>query len=166
MRPTAVQVRQLPALVKATVQSEWIDVNGHMNIRHYLELNASGTTVLCEDILGIDDEYRANRRMGVFTAEHHLRYFSELRVGEQLSVHVRVLERSEKVVHMIGLLVDDTNDCLSNTLEITLVNVNMDSRSAVSMPEDIAAGFDRFINDSNALDWPAPSCGVMGVRRP
>jgi acyl-CoA thioester hydrolase len=163
--PTADQVRQLPALLKATVEPEWIDVNGHMNVRHYLELCATGTSILCYDQIGIDDAYRAERRMGVFTAEHHLSYFSELHLGESLSVHVRVLERSEKVVHMLGLLVDDTHDRLANTLEVTLVHVDMDARTAVPIPEDIAVGFDREIAVSRALGWEAPVCGAMGVGR-
>ena len=164
-RPTAAQVRQLPALLKATVEPRWIDANGHMNIRHYLELNAEGTTILCDDLLGINDAYRKDRRMGVFTAEHHLKYFSELHLGEELSVHVRVLERSDKVIHMMGLLVDDTHDRLANTLELTLVHVDMDTRSAKPMPEEIAVGFDRYIADSQALDWAPPVIGAMGVRR-
>jgi acyl-CoA thioester hydrolase len=163
--PTAEQVRQLPALLKATVDPEWIDVNGHMNVRHYLELCAQGTSIVCYDQVGIDDDYRAERRMGVFTAEHHLSYFSELHLGEELSVHVRTLERSDKVVHMLGLLVDDTHDRLANTLEVTLVHVDMDARSAVPIPDDIAAGFDREIAVSEALDWAAPVSGAMGVRR-
>ena len=164
-RPTAAQVRELPALLKATVDPRWIDANGHMNIRHYLELNAEGTTILCDDHLGINDAYRAERRMGVFTAEHHLMYFSELHLGEQLSVHVLVLDRSDKAIHMMGLLVDDTHERLANTLELTLVHVNMDTRSATPMPEEVAAGFDRFIAEGKALDWAAPVCGAMGVRR-
>jgi acyl-CoA thioester hydrolase len=164
-KPTAKQVRQLPALLRATVEPEWIDVNGHMNVRHYLELCATGTSILCYDQIGIDDSYRAERRMGVFTAEHHLTYYSELQLGESLSVHVRVLERSDKVVHMLGLLVDDVHDRLANTLEVTLVHVDMDARTAVPIPDDIATGFDREIAVSDALDWTAPVCGAMGVRR-
>ena len=142
-----------------------MDVNGHMNVRHYLELCATGTSILCYDQVGIDDDYRSRRRMGVFTAEHHLSYFSELHLGEELSVHARVLERSDKVVHMLGLLVDETHDRLANTLEVTLVHVDMDSRKAVALPEDIATAFDREIAASDALDWEAPVCGAMGVRR-
>jgi acyl-CoA thioester hydrolase len=165
MRPTADQVRQLPSLLKASVEPEWIDANGHMNVRHYLELCASGTNILCYDQVGIDDDYRAERRMGVFTAEHHLSYYSELHQGEKLSVRVRVLARSDKVVHMIGLLVDDTHDRLANALEVTLVHVDLDTRKAVALPEEIATAFDRAIAVSDTLDWDAPVCGAMGVRR-
>ena len=136
-----------------------------MNVRHYLELCAAGTSILCYDQVGINDAYRAERRMGVFTAEHHLSYFSELHEGEGLSVHVRVLERSDKVVHMVGLLVDDTHDLLAHTLEVTLVHVDMDTRKAIAFPEEIAKAFDQEIAVSDALAWDAPVCGAMGVRR-
>jgi acyl-CoA thioester hydrolase len=162
--PTIDQVMGLPALVEATVTPDFIDENGHMNIRHYLELDARSTSVLV-DQLGIDHAYRRDRRMGVFTAEHHLRYFSEMHEGETISVHPRVLARSAKVVHMMAFLLDRTNRRLANTLELVLVHVDMDTRRPVPMPDDIASGFDRWLAEDARLPWAAPVCGVMGVRR-
>lgn len=162
--PTFDQVMELPTLVEAVVRPDFIDINGHMNVCHYLELNADGTTVVCERV-GIDDAYRAKRRMGVFTAEHHIRYYSELHLGEELSVHPVVLDRNEKVVHMMVYLLDRTHRRLSNTLELMLVHVDLDTRRPVPMPAEIAEGFDRFIAEREALPWKAPVCGVMGVRR-
>lgn len=162
--PTFEQVMELPALREAAVRPEFIDVNGHMNVCHYLELNVDGMTVVSDQV-GVDDAYRAERRMGVFTSEHHLRYYSELHLGEKLSVHPIVLDRSEKVVHMMTFLLDRTHRLLSNTLELLLVHVDLDTRRPVPMPAEIAAGFDRFVADGKALSWQAPVCGVVGVRR-
>lgn len=162
--PTFEQVMGLPALVETSVSPDFIVENGHMNIRHYLELDARSTTVLVEE-LGIDHAYRRDRRMGVFTAEHHLRYFSEMHEGEKISVHPRVLGRSAKVVHMMAFLLDRTNQRLANTLELVLVHVDMDTRRPVSMPDDIASGFDRWLADDAVVSWAAPVCGVMGLRR-
>lgn len=162
--PTFDQVMDLPALMEGTVMPDFIDVNGHMNIRHYLEYGAKCADVTCRDI-GIDDAYRAERRMGVFTVEHHLRYYRELHEGEKFSAHTRVLERSDKAVHLMSLLLDRTHERLSNTLEIVLVHVDMDSRRTQVMPGDVAAGWDRHIGRSAAFDWVAPVCGAMGVRR-
>ena len=154
----------LPKLDEAIVEAGFIDSNGHMNIRHYLELDAAATTHLIED-LGIDDSYRAERRLGVFTAEHHLVYLSELYEGDAISVHTRVLARSDKAVHLMAFLLDRSRERLANTLELTLVHVDMDSRRPIPMPPDVASGFDRHIASSDAITWPAPVCGVMGVRR-
>jgi acyl-CoA thioester hydrolase len=163
MRPSAAEVRQLPALLTTRVQPEWIDANGHMNVTYYLQANAAGTEVVCEDV-GIDDAYRAERRMGIFTVEHNLRYFSELRLGEPLSVHVRVLERSDKAIHMMGLLVDDENHRLANILELMLVHVDMDTRTSIPIPDDVARGFDSHIQRGRTLNWDAPTYGAMRIR--
>jgi acyl-CoA thioester hydrolase len=158
------QVMELPVLVEATVTPDHIDVNGHMNIRHYLELDTSSVIVICEDI-GIDDTYRTQRWMGVFTAEHHLRYYREMQEGAKLAVHARVLARTDKAAHLMAFLVDGTNERLANTLELVLVHVDLESRRATPMPDDIADGFYRYVQQSAELTWEAPVCGVMGVRR-
>lgn len=161
--PSLDEVLMLPAALKATVTPDFIDINGHMNVRHYLDLNVNGTLVLIERV-GVDDAYRAERRMGLFTVEHHLRYFSELHLGEEVSVHPTVLARSGKAVHMMAYLVDATHGRLANTLELVIVHVDMDTRRPVAMPDDVAAGFDELIEVEERLPWTAPTCGAMGIR--
>ena len=36
--PTVSQVDDLPVLMEKVVPPEWQDLNGHVNVRHYLEL--------------------------------------------------------------------------------------------------------------------------------
>lgn len=162
--PSYESVLDLPALVEATVTPDFIDVNGHMNIRHYLDHGAESADLLCREV-GIDDGYRSERRMGVFTAEHHLRYYAEVHEGEKFSVHARVLERSDKVGHLMAFILDRSNERLACTMEIILVHVGMDTRRPAAFPADIAAGWDRLVADSASLGWPAPTCGAMGIRR-
>lgn len=162
--PSYQQVLDLPVLMEGSVAPEFIDVNGHMNIRHYLDYCAHSADVICRRV-GIDDAYRSDRRMGVFTAEHHIRYFSEMHEGEKFSVHTRVLDRSTKAAHMLAHLLDRTHERLSCTVEIALVHVGMDSRRPEPFPDDIATALDAWIGESRAADWPAPSCGAMGIRR-
>lgn len=161
--PSYEQVLEVPALVDGLVDPDFIDVNGHMNIRHYLDYGAQSADVICREI-GIDDDYRASRRMGVFTAEHHIRYFGEMHEGEKLSVHPRFLERSSKVGHLIACILDRTHEVLACTLEIVLVHVDMDTRRPVDFPGDIAAGIDRWVAESHRIGWPPPLSGNMGIR--
>ncbi|NKY55203.1 thioesterase family protein [Nocardia flavorosea] len=162
--PTAQQIREIPAALAAAVTGREIDNNGHMNVVHYLALGSQAADVLMRE-LGVDDSYREDRRLGVFTAEHHLVYYSELREGDPFTVHVRVLERSDKAMHLMAFLVDDKRDKLSNTLEIMLVHVDLDERRASPLPGDLAAALDRKIADDGALTWPAPTCGSLRIRR-
>ncbi|MCW2780330.1 MAG: hypothetical protein JWR35_779 [Marmoricola sp.] len=162
--PTVDEVRMLPATLTTAVEEEFIDENGHMNIRHYVRLEAKGAGVISRDV-GFTSAYRSERRMSVFTAEHHLKYFAELRLGERISVHPRVLDRSDKTLHMMALMIDDTNDLLVNTLELVLVHVDLNSRRATRMPAEITARIDGYLAEHGALPWAPPVTGHMGVRR-
>ena len=161
--PTFDQVMELPPVIKDEVQPEWIDVNGHMNVRHYVDLGGIATSVLCEE-LGVDDGYRAGRRLGFFTAEQHLTYRSEMTLGTPVTVHVRVLARSQKACHMMAFIMDRSDDRLACVFETLIVHVNMDTRRAEPFPEDIAAGLDRHIVSDTAVAWAAPTSGSIGIR--
>jgi acyl-CoA thioester hydrolase len=162
--PTYDEVRTLPTLHEGEVEPEFIDANGHMNIRHYLDAGALGADVLCRRI-GIDDGYRSERRLGVFTVEHHIRYFAEMREASRFTVHTVLVDRSSRATHMMSLILDRTEARLACTVELMLVSVGMDSRRPADFPDDIAVGMDRWIADSQRIAWPIPLSGSMWIRR-
>ncbi|MBK5218146.1 MAG: thioesterase family protein [Propionibacteriales bacterium] len=163
--PTAKQVLQLPSVTEREVPPEFLDENLHMNIQHYLTLGARAVGGLCDELGLGNQSYIDERRLTIFTAEQHLHYYAEMRLGQQLSVHVRLLERSAKALHAMAFLLNRSNDELAFTLEVTLVHVGMDTRRPVDFPGDIADRVDAAIAEHSGLSWPAPVCGVMGVRR-
>ncbi|MGZ5388887.1 MAG: thioesterase family protein, partial [Aeromicrobium sp.] len=115
--PTVEQVDEIPAATEQKVPQEYIDENNHMNIQHYLVLGATALGTRCDE-LGLGQDYIDSRRLTVFTAEHHIRYYSELLLGQELSVHVRILERSAKVIHAMSFLVNRSDNLLACTLEV------------------------------------------------
>lgn len=162
--PDFEQVNALPAILKGTVAPEYIDMNGHMNIKHYLEFGANSTSALCDDAL-VTTGYIAERGMGVFTAEHHLQYLGELREGDAFSTHARTLNRSDKAIHIVSFLLDRERNKISNIFETLLVHMNMATRRPTPFPADVATLFDQQIAASNSLDWEAPTSGAIGIRR-
>ncbi|MCW2816100.1 MAG: hypothetical protein JWN84_3555 [Nocardioides sp.] len=162
--PTYAQAASLPSLVDGHVPEDFIDANGHMNIRHHIDLGATAADIVCHEI-GVDDDYRSRRRLGVFTAEHHLRYLGELRLGDRFTAHTRVLDRSVTVAHLVSLVLDRTREQVACVMEIVLVHVDMGTRRPAPFPVDVIEGLDRWIAASVALPWPAPVIGRMGVRR-
>jgi acyl-CoA thioester hydrolase len=167
--PSFDQVIELPAAVESTVTPDWIDTNGHMNIRHYFDLGALAVQAACIDA-GFDPGSRrrpdvpSGRRQGLFTAEHHLRYYSEVHEGSRLSAHCRVIGRSGKAVHLMIFLVDHARETLACTIEVVLLHVSLANRRTSPLPDDAAAGFDRAVAVGKALGWDPPLCGAMGVR--
>ena len=161
--PSYDEVSALPLLLEGEVTADFIDANGHMNIRHYLDAGAFGADVLCRAI-GIDDAYRSDRRLGVFTAEHHIRYFSEMHLGTKFSGHSVLVERSSKTAHLLSFVVDRDNERLACTVEIMLVGVGMDTRRPADFPGDVADRMDDLVRESGELDWPLPLSGSIRVR--
>ena len=148
-----------PLVVPASFEDE----NGHMNVQHYFSLCGDGNKAVFERI-GIDNDYRANRRQGFFIAEHHLRYYTESAVGDQVSVHSRFIERSDKVVYSMALLVNNTTEQLACALETVAVNVDFNTRRATRFASDIAAAIDAELAISESVYCPVPLSPGMGVR--
>lgn len=161
--PTVDQVDQIPSVKDMVVPPEFLDENLHMNIGHYLTLSARGVGALCDE-LGLGHDYIDERRLTVFTAEHHIRYFAELRLGQELSVHVRLLDRSAKALHAMAFILNRTTHALASTMEVALVHVGMDTRRPEDFPADIVERIDIALK-ADDYAWPAPLCGVMGIRR-
>jgi len=67
-------------------------------------------------------------------------------------------------LHLMTFLADRSANRLSNTLEILLVHVDLQTRRAMRLPADIAAAFDAHIARSRGLGWSAPTCGAIGIR--
>ena len=101
----------------------------------------------------------------MFTVEQHIRYFSELRLGDRFTVHGRFLERSDRAVHGMSFVVAPETGMLACTFEASYVHVDMNTRRSVPIPDDVAARFDAEIAVGDALGWEAPVSGAMGVRR-
>src|SRR5580692_10620455 len=83
---------------EATVRPEWIDANGHMNLAYYVMVFDFGTDALY-DALGIGQAYRDATGNSTFTAESHIIYEREVRVGERVRVVSYLLGADSKRLH-------------------------------------------------------------------
>ena len=162
--PSAEEVRQLPVGITEIVGDNYIDINGHMNVRHYFDLHLRGMDV-SSLVTGFKSKYLQERGYGSFSAEHNIRYFAEVLAGEQVSTHMRFLDRSDKTIHAMSLLVNDSKNQVANILEVLLVHIDMTTRRAAPMEPHIAKNIDAAIAAGNSLDWAAPINGAIKIRR-
>jgi acyl-CoA thioester hydrolase len=160
--PTIESVEVLPRLLDVEMPEEYLDANGHVNIRHYMALHDAAAWEFFERV-GVDDAYFHTRRKGFFDAEHHLRYFAEALVGDRVAVHGRVVNRSNRALHCLWLMVDRTNRRVANTFEFVTVHVDLEQRRPTPIPPDIAERIDAMLAEHEALPWPAPVSGCMAI---
>lgn len=161
--PTFEQVVALPAHADVRVSQDWIDHNEHMNIRHYIDVAADASYAAWEEY-GFDSRYRDEQRRSLFTVEHHLTYLGEMKLGERLTAHVRPVKLGAKGVHLVVVVLDRERNSLAMVFETVLLHVDMDARKAVEIPEDLRAKVQPYFDQADQLDWPAPVCGIMGVK--
>lgn len=144
--PNYEQLSALPVWESATVAQSQIDDRDHMNIRFYFDAAARAVLGACET-LGFDEHYRRDVGADVFTAEHRIRYFSELRLGDAYSTRVRIDGSTDKALNMTAYLFDDSHQRVACAFEATLVNVDLTTRRAISFSSDAA----QRITDRGAL---------------
>jgi acyl-CoA thioester hydrolase len=160
--PTVEQVRELPALFEMTIPPEWQDLNGHVNVQHYLGIyDRSGWPLMAW--LGIDESRFKVDRIGFFDLEHHIWYLAEMHVGDVVTAHTRFYGRSAKRFHGALFIVNKTRESLASVLEFVTTGANLDTRRSSALPEDVAERVGRLLDEHSRLTWPAPRCGSIGA---
>jgi acyl-CoA thioesterase FadM len=161
--PTYEQLAGLPAYAQQPVPVAFEDVNGHLNVRHYTGIASEGLDESLVE-LGIPQNWPTAAGHACFSAEHHLTYLSELRTGDTMSARVRLIGRSERAVHAVVYLLDETHQQLSYVMEEIFLHIDMRSRRTAPWPEDVAANLDRRIAEDAALPWEPALSGSMALR--
>ena len=160
--PTVADVLDLPALLTRSVPPEWEDLNGHVNIQHYMELYCDAGWPMLE-VIGVDDDYFKERHNGFFDLEHHLFYLAEIHVEDEVSVHSRMLGVSSKRFHGMMFVVNQSRQQLASTMEYVTSSADLTSRRTVPLPDDVARVLGDLVREHARLDWLAPACGVMSA---
>ena len=139
--PDLTDVRTLPVYDERVVPEDYIDENGHMNIGHYFRLTSHAVWHRVRE-LGMGEDYIERQGMSFFTVEHRIAYLAELRLGRRFSVRAGIVERAARAMHGAAYVVDEEGDRIACTLEAIYVHIEMTSRRAAPIPDELAAALD------------------------
>ena len=160
--PTVDEVKQLTELIKLTVPEEWEDHNGHVNIQYYMTMyDKAGGPMMAS--IGITEHYFKERRSGFFDFEHHIRYLSEIHIGDTVSLYSRFIDMNEKRFHGMSFIVNESRQVLSSTMEFVSGGVDLEKRKTAPFPADIAKVMAQGLEKHTALTWKTPVCGMMSI---
>lgn len=160
--PGAGQVLELPAVRRSVAPADWEDQNGHVNVLAYYAFHMLASESALED-LGVDDDYRRRHGQSVFSVEHHISFFDEALVGHDVSAHMLVLDRSEKLMHAVSILVNRTTGRIANAVEFVEAHVDLTSRRTCAFQPECAARIDAALEWHRSLAWTFPVGGSMGL---
>jgi acyl-CoA thioester hydrolase len=145
------------------VEEGWIDYNGHMNMGYY--------TVLldrCADeafaAMGFGPDYVAARGLTTYTAEFHIRYLREVKLGDRLFSTFYLLDHDAKRFHSFQELYHE-DGWLAATGEGLTLHVDLSGPRVVAMPGDIAARVAEMARAHADLPRPEGVGSRIGIRR-
>ena len=162
-QPTYEELATLPAFAEHPVPMAFEDSNGFLNVRHYLGIGSEGLDESLYDI-GIPFNWPVLSGFACLSAEHHLTYLHELRTGDQMSVRVRLLGRSERAAHALVFVLDDTNQRVACVFEEIFLCVEIADRRTAPWPADIAAGLDKRVAEHADIEWEPVTSGCLKLR--
>jgi acyl-CoA thioester hydrolase len=151
-------------LLEGTVDSSWIDYNGHMNVAYYHVAFDQATDRFLEE-LGLGEAYLRSENGSMFALEDHITYQRELRLGERFRVTLQLLDVDEKrVLYFLRMFRIEGGE-LSATCEHLSIYVDMTTRRSASIPAPVRERLERLLAEHRTLERPVEAGRPMTVRR-
>ena len=119
-----------------SIEPQWIDYNGHLNMAYYNVMFDRAIDEFWLE-LGIGPAYKKTRNGSTFTAECHLRYLREIRLGDPVQISIHLLVADEKRLHTFEEMRHADDRWLSATSENMTIHVDMGLRKTAPFPPDI-----------------------------
>lgn len=149
-----------------TILPEWIDYNDHMNVAYYtLIFDRSGEAAV--DILNLGEAYRREEDRTLVTAQAHITYVREVKVGAEVRSTFRLLDADAKSLHVYQELYH-ADGWLSATQESLLLHVDLAAEGGpkvVRMSEAIQADIQTMLRYHASLPRPKYVGRALGIRR-
>jgi acyl-CoA thioester hydrolase len=153
-------LQNLPITNQQEIPEEYRDAFGHMNVMWYTRLFGYSFDKFGSQF-GFNIAYCRANQIGHFVLETHIRYLSEVRVGQHITIRSRALGRTEKRIHYIHFMTIDETGALASTAEHVSAHIDMHVRRMSPIPAEFCARYDELVARQNQLSWDPPVCGSM-----
>ncbi len=145
------------------VQQEWIDFNGHMNVAYYVLAFDLAIDSLWERF-GMTKTYREETSQSTFAVESHVRYLSELSLGDPIVITAQVVDVNERGLQQFQRMYHAGTGVLCATCEWLNLHVSLVTRRVVPWPADILAAIRSFQAELPGSELPEGLCPSIRLR--
>ena len=145
-----------------TVEEDWIDYNGHLNMAFYNVLFDRAVDHVY-DHLGIGSEYAASGIGSCFTVEVHLHYLQELALHDEVEIHFQLLGYDSKRLHFFEHMFHRKAGYLAATSEQMGLHVSMQTRRAEEFPAEVLTRLERLSMAHASIPQPDQVGHRMGI---
>jgi acyl-CoA thioester hydrolase len=152
------------ALFTCRVEPQWVDNNGHMNVAYYAQVFDQALEGFF-DLVNLGQHHRETFGAAMFVVENHFTYQSELRMGEEISIRLQLLDRDRKRIHCFMELIKAGESNPSATSEQIAVYVDLKTRKSLSIPTAPMATLSAYLEAHRRIARPKEVGHKIGIRR-
>ena len=131
------------------VIKEWTDYNGHMNMSYYvLIFDNAAEVMLTRFKMGGDSAQ--NEKKSTFAVETHTTYDQEVKLGEEVEVHLTYFDHDKKRIHYRALMFHKEKKYLAATTEVLSLYIDLNKRKVAEFEPEKIVIMDDFIKSNSS----------------
>ena len=119
-----------------SIESEWIDYNGHFNMAYYNVLFDRDSDVGLA-LVGLGPAYVARTGNSYFTLEAHISYLRELGSADQVWIATQILDFDSKRLHYVQVMHHAKEGWVACVTENIVMHVDLASKKSSAFPPDV-----------------------------
>ena len=127
------------------VIKEWTDYNGHMNVAYYIHIFDIASDIML-DKFKMGGEAAKKNKKSTFVVEMHTNYVQEVRLGEEVNVHLTHLDHDKKRIHYRVSMFHKEKKYLAATNEVLSLYIDLNQRKVAEFEEEKIKIMDDLIN--------------------
>lgn len=147
-----------------SVQPDWIDYNGHMNVGYYHIAFDSAVEPFFH-WLGLTPEYRKANQCSTFAHEAHLNFLQEVSEGDPIRFEARLIDFDNKRIHFYQEMFHAKAGYLAASHESISSYMDMKTRKTAALPDDIKERLRQVLNHHQSLPRPWQLGNVISTRK-
>jgi acyl-CoA thioester hydrolase len=147
-----------------TVEDQWTDYNGHMNMAYYAVLFDKSAEEMFETF-GLGPDYVNETNCSFFTLETHTTYLHELHAGHKVRIENQIIDADAKRVHYVQQMFHAEEGFLSCVLEVMVAHIDLTAKKMAPFPADIQKRIDAMLAGHKALVLPKQVGQKIGIVR-
>ncbi len=146
-----------------TIESQWIDYNGHFNMAYYGVLFDRAADQMFA-ALGLGPDYVKSTNNSFFTLETHCSYLREVQPTDKVTISSQIIDHDHKRVHYVQQMhgPDAQVACI---LEVMVSHVDLTTHKTSNFPHDVKARIDAMAGEHRAVHVPAQVGHKIGIPR-
>ena len=128
---------------------EWTDYNGHLNVAFYVYIFDKAADVMLDNFKMGGQSAREDKKT-TFVAEMYTAYKQEIKLGEDVEIHLTYLDRDKKRIHYRLSMFHKEKKYLAATNEVLSLYVDLEQRKVVEFGQDRLKLMDEMIKASSS----------------